>query len=140
MNEALLKKHIQSYLGHLRKNPAKHRADLEERQKRIIDFQSWPRERLLALDADGLYEYLAPLWAMLIWGNKHYVTDKLIDTNGLPTLRTELAELIWGSAPVAKQADPARDALREARKERRAKEQAEAKLRREQALRAKNRL
>ncbi len=112
MNEALLKKHIQSYLGHLRKIPEKHRADLEERQKRIIDFQAWTRERLLALDADGLYEYLAPLWAMLIWGNKHYVTDKLIDTNGLPTLRTELAELIWGSAPVAKRWDRCRQKVK----------------------------
>jgi len=56
MNEVLLKKHIQSYLGHLRKSPEKHRADLEERQKRIIDFQAWTRERLLVLDADSLYE------------------------------------------------------------------------------------
>jgi len=105
MNEALLTKHIQSYLAHLKKNPEKHRADLEERQKRIIDFQAWNRERLMALDADGLYEYLAPLWAMLIWGNKHYVTDKLIDTNGLPLLRAELAELVWGGAAVAKRWD-----------------------------------
>lgn len=105
MNDALLKKHIQSYLAHLKKNPDKHRADLEERQKRIIDFQAWTRQRLLALDADGLYEYLAPLWAMLIWGNKHYVTDKLIDTNGLPLLRAELAELVWGGAAIAKRWD-----------------------------------
>ncbi len=52
----------------------------------------------------------------------------------------KVTEPVRRSTPVAKQADPARDALREARKERRAKEQAEAKLRREQALRAKNRL
>lgn len=105
MNDALLRKHIQSYLSHLKKNPEKHRADLEERQRRVIAFQAWTRERLLALDADGLYEYLAPLWAMLIWGNKHYVTDKLIDTNGLQLLRAELAELIWGLSPVAKRWD-----------------------------------
>ncbi len=29
MNDALLRKHIQSYLSHLKKNPEKNRADLE---------------------------------------------------------------------------------------------------------------
>ncbi len=112
MNDALLKKHIQSYLAHLKKSPEKHYADLEERQKRIIDFQAWTRQRLLALDADGLYEYLAPLWAMLIWGNKHYVTDKLIENNGLDVLRAELAELVWGGATVAKRWDHFRSRIK----------------------------
>jgi len=58
-------------------------------------------EKLLAIEKDGLYEYLAPLWAMRIWGNKQYVIDKLVDDNGLDALRTQLAALVWGRGAVA---------------------------------------
>jgi len=96
MNNTLLQKHIKAYLSHLNKTPEKHHQELEERRERVIRYQTWTRDKLLALDSDSLYEYIAPLWAMLIWGNKRYVTDKLIENNSLESVRTELAELIWG--------------------------------------------
>ena len=105
MNNTLLQKHIKAYLSHLNKTPEKHHQELEERRERVIRYQAWTRDKLLALDANSLYEYIAPLWAMLIWGNKRYVTDKLIENNTLESVRTELAELIWGKDIVAKRWD-----------------------------------
>lgn len=58
------------------------------------------------------------------------------DTLALPKVEA----VAHKAAPVVKEADPERDALKAARKERRAREQADAKLRREQALKARNRL
>jgi len=45
---------------------------------------------------EDIYQYLSKLWAMLIWGNKHYVVDKIIQNNGLDNFRTHLADLVWG--------------------------------------------
>lgn len=54
---------------------------------------------------EDFYDYLSRLWAMLIWGNKHYVVDKMIADNGFDTVKKELSELIWGTAPVVKRWD-----------------------------------
>ena len=34
------------------------------------------------MTAEELLEYMSQLWAMLIWGNKQYVVDKLIEQGG----------------------------------------------------------
>jgi hypothetical protein len=49
---------------------------------------------------EDLYKYLAELWAMLIWGNKKYAVDKLVEGNGFERLRTELATLVWSDDPI----------------------------------------
>jgi len=33
------------------------------------------------MTSDDFLEYLSKLWAMLIWGNKRYVVDKMISEN-----------------------------------------------------------
>ena len=105
MNIALLKKHIGTYKEKLSKDPDKHTADLLEREERIHYYQSWTKERLLSMTEEDFYDYLSRLWAMLIWGNKHYVVDKMITDNGFDSLKRELSELIWGAPPVVKRWD-----------------------------------
>lgn len=112
MDVKLLRKHIADYLADLKADPAKRKEALEERQNRIAQYQGWTRERLLNIDQDGLYGYLAPLWAMLIWGNKSYAVNKLIENNGLTTIRRELAELLWGKNPVAERWDSFRKSVK----------------------------
>jgi len=105
LNIALLKKHIGAYKEKLSKDPDKHTADLLEREERIHYYQSWTKERLLSMKEEDFYEYLSKLWAMLIWGNKHYVVDKMIADNGFDNLKRELSDLIWGATPVVKRWD-----------------------------------
>ncbi len=105
MNTALLKKHIGAYKEKLSKDPDKHTADLLEREERIHYYQSWTKERLLSMTEEDFYDYLSRLWAMLIWGNKHYVVDKMLADNGFDSLKRELSELIWGAPPVVKRWD-----------------------------------
>jgi hypothetical protein len=57
------------------------------------------------MSAEEFGEFLAKLWAMLIWGNKKYVADKLTQDNGLPRLREALERLLWGTESVAKRWD-----------------------------------
>ena len=100
MDKNLLRKHINNYLNSIDKNHEKHLQDMEERKERKSYYQSWTRDRILKMGEDELYEYMAKLWAMLIWGNKHYVVDKLLQEHTLNVVRNELSDLVWGDAPV----------------------------------------
>jgi hypothetical protein len=57
------------------------------------------------MTVEGLYEYVSKLWAMLIWGNKKYIVDKMIQDNGFEMLKKELSELVWGTSPLIKRWD-----------------------------------
>lgn len=105
MNIPILKKHIDSYKDHLAKNPEKRIEDLTERKERCDYYQGWTKDRILTMTEEEFFQYMAKLWAMLIWGNKKYVIDKMINDNGFDNLRKELAELVWGTAPLAKRWD-----------------------------------
>ncbi len=96
MDLNLLKKHIKSYVKGIEEEHEKHVQDMAERKERKSFYQSWTKDRILTMGEEELYDYLAKLWAMLIWGNKHYVVDKLIKENGLDLAREELSELVWG--------------------------------------------
>jgi len=96
VNIELLKKHIESYKNNLKKDPEKHINDLNERKERINFYQSWTKEKILSMTEDDLYNYISKLWAMLIWGNKKYVVDKMIQDNGFSELKNDLADLVWG--------------------------------------------
>jgi hypothetical protein len=100
MDLNLLKEHIKHYLKEIEKEHEKHIQDMAERKERKSFYQSWTRERILNIGEEELYDYLAKLWAMLIWGNKHYVVDKLIKENGFDVVRTELSELVWGTKDI----------------------------------------
>lgn len=102
MNTSLLKKHIKEYAARIRKNPEEYQQDKQQRADRALFFQSWTKDRLLKVDEEGLYEYLSKLWAMLIWGNKKYVVEKLVADNGLETVQKEVAEFVWGKDSVDK--------------------------------------
>jgi hypothetical protein len=58
--------------------------DLSLLKKRITEYVG-------KIDRDKI----ARLWAMLIWGNKKYVVDKLVEDNTLQKLKNELTRLLW---------------------------------------------
>lgn len=100
MDKQLLIKHLQSFIKKLNHEPEKLKSDEEERNKRIVYYQSWTKARILNMDHGDLLEYLSKLWAMLIWGNKQYVVDKLIEDNGFEKFKEELANLIWSEEDI----------------------------------------
>ena len=76
-----------------------------ERKERRTYYQSFTKERFLAMTEEEFLEYISKLWAMLIWGNKKYVVDKLIADNGFGALKKQLAALLYSSGPVEKRWD-----------------------------------
>ena len=111
MNLPLLQKHISAYKNHLQKDREKHEQDLSERKQRTDYYQAWTKDRLLKMTEEEFYEYVSKLWAMLSWGNKKYVFDKLIQDNGFNTVKASIADLVRGKDSIEKRWDNFRKSL-----------------------------
>lgn len=105
MNKNLLEKHIQHFVSDVKKGGDKSDEEIKERSDLIVYYQHFKHEKILSMTPEEIYEYLSKLWAMLIWGNKHYVVDKIIEENGLNDFKKDLAELVWGDHDIAQRWD-----------------------------------
>lgn len=105
MNEALLKKHVHAWVQRGKADNVARERDKTQRAERKTYYQSWTSDRILKMTEADLLEYLSGLWAMLIWGNKQYYVDKIIQDNGLEQVRRALSELVWGEDPTGKRWD-----------------------------------
>ena len=86
-------------------NTAYYEENWRERKERKEYYQSFTKDRLLSMTEEDFLEYISKLWSMLIWGNKKYVVDKLIQDNGFINLKKHIAELLYGSDQIEKRWD-----------------------------------
>jgi hypothetical protein len=100
MNKDLLRKYVQDFISDSKISIDKFNEDWKERLDLISYYQSFTKDKMLKMTEDDIFEYISKLWAMLIWGNKHYVVDKLIETNGLSHFKNLLIELVWGKEDI----------------------------------------
>ena len=112
MKLPLLKEHIENYVNNLKNPKAEQLDDLKMRKDRVKYYKKFTTDKILQLSNEDLTTYISKLWAMLIWGNKQYYVDKLIDDNGFENFKEELAELIWGNDSIDKRWDRCRDNIK----------------------------
>ena len=105
MNEQKLKIAISEFTKKKKSNAAYYKENWDERQERKAFYQSYTKDKILAMTEDEFLEYISKLWSMLIWGNKKYVVDKLIADNGFDALKKQLAELLFGTNAISKRWD-----------------------------------
>ena len=106
MKKELLSKRIAQFVEKAKKSPEDFKGKFHERTERSMKYQHWTAERLRTMKEEDVYTYIAPLWAMLMWGNKHHVVNEAITNNGLDVLRNNLADLVWGTNdPIGKRWD-----------------------------------
>ncbi|MBN1782726.1 hypothetical protein JW948_16440 [bacterium] len=101
MNKTLLKQHIKDYSQKMKEAKEDFIEGIREREELVDYYQQMSKKKILAFNEDDIYDYISNLWAMLIWGNKHYYIDKIIEDNGLNHFRKQLAELVWGDVEIA---------------------------------------
>lgn len=101
MNRDLLRKKIEEFVVDSEKEPNRFKKDFEERQDLVNYYRHFTKETIFKMTKDDIYEYLSKLWAMQLWGNKHYVVDKIIADNGLDNFTQNLAQLLWGEGDIA---------------------------------------
>lgn len=100
MNTQKLDSAISEFIKKRKSNTAYYEENWTERKERREYYQSFTKDKLIAMNEDAFLEYISKLWSMLIWGNKKYVVDKLIADNGFVTLKEQLAELLYGTSPI----------------------------------------
>lgn len=105
MDEQTLKIAISEFTKKKKSNSAYYEENWAERKERKDYYQSFTKDKLIAMTEDEFLEYISKLWSMLIWGNKKYVADKLIADNGFDTLKKQLAELLYGTSCIEKRWD-----------------------------------
>jgi hypothetical protein len=105
MNKELLSERIRLFAEKAENSPEMFKTEFSERAELVKEYQTWTADRLRSMNEDDLYSYIAPLWAMLMWGNKHHVVNKAIANNGMDVLRENLADLVWGVDPIAERWD-----------------------------------
>jgi hypothetical protein len=74
----------------------------EDRQRREVYLSRiFARDRLPSLSDDDIRELVETLWAMQFWGNKEYITNKILSENTLDNLRTSFESLLYGEEDIA---------------------------------------
>lgn len=105
MNMQKLNSAISEFTKKKKSNAAYYEENWAERKERKNYYQSFTKDKLIAMTEDEFLEYISKLWSMLIWGNKKYVVDKLIADNGFVALKKQLAELLYGTSSIEKRWD-----------------------------------
>lgn len=105
MDTTKLQLAIGSYIKKAKSNGTYFSENWMERRERKEYYQSFTRQKLLAMTEDEFLEYISKLWSMLIWGNKKYVVDKLIADNGFSNVKKQLVDLLYGDSTIEKRWD-----------------------------------
>ena len=105
MNTQKLNSAISEFTKKKKSNAAYYEENWAERKERKDYYQSFTKDKLIAMTEEDFLEYISKLWSMLIWGNKKYVVDKLIADNGFDTLKKQLAELLYGISSIEERWD-----------------------------------
>lgn len=105
MNTKKLNSAIAEFTKKKKSNAAYYEENWAERKERKDYYQSFTKDKLIAMTEEEFLEYISKLWSMLIWGNKKYIVDKLITDNGFASLKKQLAELLYGTNSIEKRWD-----------------------------------
>lgn len=102
MNNSKLQSAIAAFVKNKKANAAYYDDNWAERKERKTYYQSFTKDKLLVMTEEDFFEYIGRLWSMVMWGSKRFVVDKLIVDNGFDVLKRQLAELLYGTAPIEK--------------------------------------
>ncbi len=100
MNTTKLENAIREFSRKRKINAAYYEAHWAERKERKDYYQSFTKDRLLAMTEEDFLEYISKLWSMLMWGNKAFKCAQLIEKNGFDNLKQHLADLLYGTDPI----------------------------------------
>ena len=105
MNKEKLINSIKEYKKEIKQKNLYEEAGINERNQRKQYYQSWTRERILKMTEDEFVEYIGKLWSMIVWGNKKYIADKIIELNGFENIKNMIVDLLYGNEAIEKRWD-----------------------------------
>ena len=99
MDAQKLDSSISEFIIKKKSNAAYYEENWDERKERKEYYQSFTKDKLLAMTEEEFLEYISKLWSMLIWGNKKYVVDKLIADNGFYGTEKAIGRIVVRDKP-----------------------------------------
>lgn len=111
MNKNKFKSYLEQYHQWIIVNKEIASRELAERKEHAKTMQRYDIAFLRQMSPEDVYNLLSPLWAMGMWGNKHYKIDNLIETNGIELIRSQFANLLYGKDALAKRWDEFRQEI-----------------------------
>lgn len=78
---------------------------ITERNERMQYYQGWTKERIMKMNSDEFVEFIGKLWSMIVWGNKKYIADKIIEINGFDNIKNRIIDLLYGTDSIEKRWD-----------------------------------
>ncbi len=112
MNNTKLMNAITAFSKKRKSNAVYYEENWAERKERKEYYQSFTKDKLIAMTEEAFLEYISKLWSMLIWGNKKYVVDKLVADNGFANIKKQLSDLLYGENPIEKRWDAFRKSVK----------------------------
>lgn len=112
MNTEFLNEYMTRFEHWFKANKQQALNEQKEREELASHIQSYTKPKLASMSEEEFFQYIAPLWAMAMWGNKHYQVNNVIEANGMPLLREQFTNLIYGSASLAKRWDEFRSKIK----------------------------
>ncbi|MCF0124637.1 MAG: hypothetical protein HUJ68_02580 [Clostridia bacterium] len=103
MNNTKLKNIIENYKKHIAN--VQDIEAINERKERMQYYQSWTKEKIDNMTQDEFVEYIGKLWSMIVWGNKKYIADKIVEVNGFEKVKKYLVDLLYGNNDIEKRWD-----------------------------------
>lgn len=95
---------VDFYRAHIK--PDDFQKELESREEhRKLPLKILEKSRLKNMSEIDFGELISNLWATAMWGNKDYLVQKIIDDNGMGKIRTQFADLLYGTDPFPKRFD-----------------------------------
>lgn len=103
MNSVILKTVINEYKKQISGTSAIEA--INERNARKQYYQSWTKTKIQNMNEDEFVEYIGKLWSMLVWGNKRYIANKIIESNGFTNIKEQLINLLYGNESIIQRWD-----------------------------------
>lgn len=99
-----IKKYVEAYKKYTQSIEGKE--DINHREERKKFFSNLTKKKLLSWNELEFGQIISSLWATTIWGNKEYLTKKIITENGFDNIKSGLAHLFFEeSTPISERYD-----------------------------------
>ena len=74
MNNSKLQSAISAFVKNKKANAAYYDENWTERKERKSYYQSFTKDKLLAMTEEDFFEYMSRLWSMVMWGYRKLLT------------------------------------------------------------------
>ena len=103
MNRQILQKYIDAYKDQIDSGIIDVKKEMESRDERVSFYRSFTKEKIDKISYDDFTAYVGTLWASLMYGNKKYIVDLMVEENdGLQSIAKKISNFLYGKDDFSK--------------------------------------